>query len=72
MELGHVERRGRGAGVAGSRVALVGDRGGGHVQWGRALLVELAVALLVQRQRQALSFLSAVAEPNSNHLQRPA
>lgn len=68
MELGHVERGGRGAGVAGSRVALAGNRGGGHVQWGGALLVVLAVALLVERQGQALSLLPPVAEPNAHHL----
>lgn len=47
MELGYVERGRRGTGVAGSRVALTGNRGGGHVQWGRTLLVVLPVALLV-------------------------
>lgn len=68
MELGHVEGGGRGAGVAGSGVALAGDRGGGHVQGGGALLVVLAVTLLVQGQGQALPLLPPVAEPNSHHL----
>lgn len=72
MELGHVQGGGRGAGVAGSGVALAGDRGGGHVQGGLALLVVLAVTLLVQGQGQALPLLPPVAEPNSHHLQRPA
>lgn len=68
MELGHVER-GRGSGgVTGRRVALGGDGRGGHVQWGGALLVELALAVLVQRQRQALPLLPAVAEPHAHHL----
>lgn len=68
MELGHVQGGGRGAGVAGSGVALAVDRGGGHVQGGRALLVVLAVTLLVQGQSQALPLLPPVAEPNSHHL----
>lgn len=72
MELGHVQGGGRGAGVAGSGVALAGDRGGGHVQGGLALLVVLAVTLLVQGQGQALPLLPPVAEPNSHHLRRPA
>lgn len=79
MELGHVQGGGRGAGVAGSGVALAGDRGGGHVQGGGghvqgglALLVVLAVTLLVQGQGQALPLLPPVAEPNSHHLRRPA
>lgn len=72
MELGHVQGGWRGAGVAGSGVALAGDRGGGHVQGGLALLVVLAVTLLVQGQGQALALLPPVAEPNSHHLRRPA
>lgn len=69
VELGHVERRGGSGGVAGRWVALGGDGRGGHVQWGGALLVELALAVLVQRQRQALPLLPAVAEPNAHHLE---
>lgn len=68
VELRHVERRGRAGGVARSSVALAGERGGGHVQGGGALLVVLPVALLVQRQRQTLPLLSPVAEPNTHHL----
>jgi len=47
MKRGHVECRRRGTVVAGCRVALTGNGGGDHVQWGRTLLVVLAVALLV-------------------------
>lgn len=43
MKLGHVECGRRGNGVAGSRVALAGNGGGGHVQWGRTLFVVLAL-----------------------------
>lgn len=70
MELGHIERRRGSGGVTGSWVALSGDGRGGHVQRGVALLVELALAVLVQRQRQALPLLSAVTEPNAHHLEK--
>lgn len=70
MELGHVERGRGGGGVAGRRVALAGDGGGRHVEGGGALLVELALAVLVQRQRQALPLLPAIAEPDAHHLGR--
>lgn len=45
MQLGHVECGRRGNGVAGTRVALTRNGGGGHVQWGRTLLVVLALLI---------------------------
>lgn len=68
MKRGHVECRRRGSGVAGSRVALSGNGGWGHVQRRRTLLIVLTVTLLIQGQGQALSLLSSVAEPNTYHL----
>lgn len=72
MKWGHVECGRRGTRVAGGRVALTGIGGGRHVQWGRTVLVILAVAILIQWHGKALSFLSPVAEPNAYHLPRTA
>lgn len=47
MKLGHVECGRWSTRVAGSRVALTGNGGGDHVQWGRALLVVLAITLFI-------------------------
>lgn len=64
----HVEHGRRRSDVAaGGRVALIGHGGGGHERW-RALVVVLTVALLIQRQGQALPFLPPIAEPNTHHL----
>lgn len=75
VKLGHVECGRRGSGVAGSWAALTGNGGRGHVQWGRSHvqwgrtgLIILAVAILIQGQGKALSFLSSIAEPNTNNL----
>ena len=64
---GHVGGRGAVMGVG--MVSLAGQRRGHHVRWrGRALLVILSFALLVEGKSQPLPLLAAVAEPHAHHL----